>query len=125
MRGRRLRPAADPHGMSLTTRFSVSAMKDQRLKIHTCCAAAQVMQAQGGSQQCHQAVSTWGSAPSPCPVGTGWGPGAGTGTVQLLTPKCLEEGVMGWPRGTVQPPGQLQLSAGPHVTHAQLDGHNI
>lgn len=73
MRGRRLRPAADTHGMSLTTHFSVRAVKDQRLKIHTCCAAAQVMQAQGGSQQCHQAVSAWGLSTIAVPRGDGTG----------------------------------------------------
>lgn len=137
VRGRRLQPAAAPHALSLITRFSVSTVKDQRLKIRACRTATQVSQAHGGqtttwpgspghgSQQCHHAVPAWGSALSLCPTGTGWGLGAATNAVQLLTPKNLEEGGVGWHCGTMRPPRQLWLSAGPCVTRAQLNGHNI
>lgn len=58
-------------------------------------------------------------------MGMGRGPGAVTSVVQLLTPKRLEEGGVGWPHGTMQPPVQRWLSAGPRVAHAQLNGHDI
>lgn len=48
VRGRMLQPATAPHAVYLITQFSVSAVTDQRLKIRTCRAAAQVLQAQGG-----------------------------------------------------------------------------